>query len=260
MEIIYDLEKLSNDELFYLKLFTHNYTDQQIAEFLCVGKKQVDEIELNLRKKLKTKDCVSTIVKAFEYGILDKYDFVHELVKIEAIKITSRLEFHFQTGEIDENIIRREVSEMLKNANSELKKYHEKNLNVKDITEVEKRYLKLMFEGHNRFDIIKELKASSAQVFHDFKKSTFKKLQVNCFYNAYRKAFELQMLIDDKKNTHQRTEVRKIVKAINESLQEQGNRVFEKEKIYRLLIKCFNNINYKLLHKKYRNIRLILDQ
>ncbi len=64
-----------------------------------------------------------------------------------------------------------------------------KLFNDKELT-----YLSLSYQGLNKNDIAKELQFSNARAHTDMERFIFNKLSVNNWYNAFRRAFNLQLL------------------------------------------------------------------
>lgn len=257
MEAENNIKELSPKEEFFIKLLAHNCSDYEMENFLDTNKNQRQLIFMQLKSKLHTTGCYDTIKKAFSIGLLKEYDFIHEVVKKEIIETTAKIEFYHKTLELDEDLLKKMINTMLEKSRDNLKSYYLTTIDLSQISQTEIDYLKMLFEGQNKMTTAKELKLSIHQAFYELKNQLFQKLNVNSYYNAFKKAFELELFNDSKEAYSKRVEIKATVNKImnsKESLQYESK--FYNEQIYRLLVDCYCKIKYKSLHRRYKKTKI----
>lgn len=256
MEGTRNLNRLNKNELYYLKLYTHNYTYNQIAEFLHIEEKQVYNLQLKTQKKLKTQNCFDTIIKAFDLGILDKYDYVNKIIKDEAQYSTLNIfKINSVRSKIDVIEYQNNIEFFIKRSRSKVVSENLKqNIKKSDFNQLETKYIKMKYIDLSIKKLSKEIKVSE-KILANMETTILNKLQVNCWYNAYRKAFEIKILesVSQKDDffkinlIESRNRVLKLIKNKNET---------EKMKalnVYRTLISFYNTLEYNKLHTRHLN-------
>ncbi|MDO5969545.1 hypothetical protein Q4Q35_06980 [Flavivirga aquimarina] len=123
---------------------------------------------------------------------------------------------------------------------------------VKLFDDKELNYLRLTYEGVDKEDITKELQFNSKREHTEMERLILNKLSVTNLYNAYRRAFNLQLIDrDDFMTTDIKKEASIFSKKIMETLFSAGISDKEKElKIYLALLDFHMKIEYSYLLKK----------
>ena len=180
--------KLSELEIAYLDLFAKNYSDDQIKKNLSISIFDIQILRNSIQQKTNEFDWLKIMQYCFEKDILNKLDYGIKLVESKAIKYASfiydRLKSEKQTNKlfdlqklldefyqccIDKQWERMEIDETGKLSN------------------IEKMYLNLKFEGINDIQILKELEINHRFVFI-IKRNLLQKMDANSLYNAFRMA------------------------------------------------------------------------
>ncbi|MFI1770605.1 hypothetical protein [Thalassobellus citreus] len=238
---------LTFDELAYLKLFIHNFNDNKIAIFLDIDRKCVYYIKYSIFERFNTRDWNEIICKAFEMGIVKKEDFFPDVIKRVSLVYTEII-FKEQVLKktLKTKLIEKFLLEFYKCCENELNKESLKDLNS-ELTSEEVDILRHQFIGiYNEENII----LSDMFFFRNIEKNIFFKLNVNNWFNAFRVAFQLNIL--DKKQYHfininnDITKVAKKIVCINEL---KGNSD-KKYMIYYLLNTLYVNIEFHFLLKR----------
>lgn len=205
---------LSKDELYFLRLFIHNYSLEEIQEFLSLPKDKVMQIEHEAMLKLEVNTSYMMVVKSFREKIVSDYDFADELSKKLCLNMTSTL-----IERNKEKVVNVELENNLKNLLSNYEQQLEnkaKILNNEDVlNKTEMAFLNLRFlddvssyidignKNHElfltSFGFVKEHITSYDLI--------ISKLKANSWYNAYVKAVELQ-LIEKPKSLKKKVEMK----------------------------------------------------
>lgn len=122
---------------------------------------------------------------------------------------------------------------------------------IEQFNDKELAYLKLIYKGLDKQAVTEELKFSKRK-YREMEKAIFEKLSVNNWHNAFRRAFNLQLLdrndflsLDIKKEASMVS--KKIIKVL------QSNEINEKEKelaVYLALLSFHIKVEYSYLFKR----------
>ena len=88
-------EIISGNQLLYLKLFAYGYDDKRIFEELGVNPESGKDIKFYVKRvlsvKFQCKDWTAILKKSFHHGLLNKYDYLNNGVKIQANIYTEKI-------------------------------------------------------------------------------------------------------------------------------------------------------------------------
>lgn len=128
---------------------------------------------------------------------------------------------------------------------------------------LERDYLELVYNGTNDSKNIAEILNTTKTKVAAMKKSIFKKLSANTWYNAIRKSFELNILDKNKyRSLDFEFEVNKTVKSIRKiDFSKNNSDVKVKLAIYYELTKLYNKLEYDILlnNQLEKNKQLVLS-
>jgi DNA-binding CsgD family transcriptional regulator len=239
---------LSNNELYCLRLMLHEHSIFEIADFLETDISNVFVIRDSVIRKLNSETWYSTIIKAFQYNFLSRYDFVNPIVKQEAILFSHLLIekiFGATNASKSVNYLRDAVTEFFNTCQAKLLAENKEHFSLN-----EKRYLELKFKGLTNDFIDKELKLKKGKT-ETISKDLFAKLQVNELFNSFKKAFHLELIPKDEDFVIY-TEVEAIETAsrIASLTSYTKNTIKEKELIiYHELIGYYTKVEFKFLRQ-----------
>ncbi len=181
--------QLSDKELFYLRLFAHNYNETDICSFLDINIQKLSIIKLSIAEKLNEKDWQKLMKKAFDINLLNPVNYIPEFVEKEAqLHVNSFVNIlapKFSHASVDA------IQNIIVDFYKSCKKIgtHRKQLSqgVRSLNDLEKKYLLLKYNGFGEVSIIKTLRLNPSEIF-PLKRETLDKLKVNSLYNGYREA------------------------------------------------------------------------
>ncbi len=244
---------LNKYELYFLKLFAHNFSHSYISNFLGLEKEKVLIIEKRVRRKLKTKYCSDTIIKAFNLEILSKYDYVDEAIKeISSNYALIIIEEYSKASQTDLITLQNILKTFIKKCGLQLAANNRKlGLYKKSFDRSEINFLKMRYKNYNLEEISNKLKLPQESIL-EMEMCIPKALHSNSWYNAYRKANEIKLL---KKTDFNNTFFKiNLIKSRNEILKLITNRALNDKKvkvemIYSVLISFYNTLEYYNLHE-----------
>ncbi|MFI1770604.1 LuxR C-terminal-related transcriptional regulator [Thalassobellus citreus] len=226
--------KLTDRELYFLRLIAHNCSILEISDFLNVKEQTTYKYDLRLQRKLKCKTLTSTIVKCFKLNILNRYDFVNDKVKNIAINYTELI-----FNRMDELMYNNDINtlgDFIFEFYNKSEMFLQLNNNV-TFNLLEKKHLELKFKGISFDDTLKE--------------DLFKKLESNDWFNCIRKTFEYGIL--DRNNYLSINIKNEALSCALEMIKYQYLDNFTKKEkklaVYNEIIKFYNTIEYDCLLK-----------
>lgn len=184
---------LQKNEIYFLRLLLLNKSDLEIMEFLNVNTKEFYQIKSELKVKFKTRNWTFLLNEALQTKYLKKQDFLHSIVKNEAIKhaediilllndlklpITYSMEL---TRFLSKKFIKYYYLCQLKIR----KTYYSENREVK-LTEFELEYLSLKIDHDFTSEDLKNKFKLNTKGLRILERSIFKKLEVSCWFNLLR--------------------------------------------------------------------------
>ena len=184
--------KLEPREVYYLRLLLHGYSSLEVCDFFNVKEGTLNKYKKSMKAKLYCKTDTEAIVEAFSLNILNKYDFVDQLIKDQAIVYTDIIwnRIHEPTEDKNKGIftLGEIILEFYKKCEIDLRAKSNIFFNLK-----EKNYIELKFKGFSNSYIAKELKLLVADI-KILEKNIFQKLQTYEWFNGIRKVFDCGIL------------------------------------------------------------------
>ncbi|MDO5980783.1 hypothetical protein [Flavivirga spongiicola] len=243
---------LNQLELLYLRLHVHNLNDAEISSFLDIDNKKTTKIKNNIKKKFKTKNWVEIILEAFNVGLLLKKDFVEDIIKEVALKHTENIfDTYINAKVISNSKLKQDLIEFYVSCENEMLEYRKNKQKFKLVKE-EIDFMKYKYEHQclQTRDILKHLNIKFNYLKH-IDENIFKKLGVSNWFNAFRVAFQLNIL---DKSTYQFLKIEKelnyTLKKLNEIIMFSGLEPYEKKlMIYSELNELYIAIEYFYLFK-----------
>lgn len=194
---------LTSDELFYLRLFVHDFSDDMISEFLEVDRVKVYQLKYSLKSKFKKKNWRDIIVEAFNTNILNKQDFVDDVVRNTALEKTETVlnKFVIHTygrshRKIDFSLF---ITQAVYDFYSETQSRLRNKYNNICILDIEVNIIKLKYQGYTDTEIYKYINTSKHRL-NEYYRSIRKKLHVTNWFNAFKICFYLNILMKSDDN------------------------------------------------------------
>ncbi len=242
--------KLTSREVYYLRLVLHGCRPVEICRFFNFEEEAGYSLEKKIKGKLNCKTVTSAIIKAFEINILDKYDFVDQLIKDRAViytdLISCKIEELTEENENERvNVLGMTVLEFYKECEIELQK------KCKVVFELEeKNYLELKYINTQAGYIAEKLNLSINEI-NVLEKNILQKLETCEWFIGIRKVFEYGVL---SRQHYISLDIHKeALECVSRILMfQQFNNLSKIEKkfaIYRLIITFYNTIEYDCLLK-----------
>ena len=187
---------LNNFELFYIRLYAHGYTIQEIIDFLELPSTKVYALRANLKKKFKTSNFDKITSQALKIGLIERIDFLDESVKSQALKFTKLLcNKHIKTTTLAPKIKEVKMDVLgfyyacehnihLQIENKEIKNQLSKN---------EKAYIRDRYNDfkRNKVETVNNLSKAHIEVLNQ---RIFETLGVTNWFNVYKKALQLNII------------------------------------------------------------------
>ena len=241
--IINKTVSLNANEVYIVRLVSHGLTTVQITDFLAITTDQYLNYIKSIKLKLECESWFRAVLKSFKLGILKHEDFIDELVKVKALNYSFKL-----LKIVNEQ---KQTLEFVTLAIISFFEDSEKvflELNTMEFLSQEINYLQLKFKGFDHIEMSKSFNFSESESF-DFQERLFRKLEVNDWYNAFKKAFKLKIIdIDTNLNTNHFNEAGKV--ATNILAISLFKSLTEKEKqlmIYNELLKYYALVEFSCL-------------
>lgn len=236
---------LTQIQVLFLRLSAHNHSLDEICTFLEIDTKKMYRIKTILELKFNSKNWLTIILKAIDYGFLVKKDYVNIIVKQVAIQYCDNLYTKIPTLSTDEL-----TEELLKfNKECELK-IHEniKTIQKDKTTEEENILINLKYKGYGKTTIAKKMELSHIKI-KEMTDSIYYKLNTNNWFTSIRSALLLNIIsksINKTLNYKQAIKTISKLKALDINLELN---VF-KVNVYNELIDFYVAIEYYYLLKK----------
>ena len=199
------VDKLNKKELLLLKLIVSGFTDDELLKRFGLNPSMIMNTIFEIKRKIGLSEWSAIIRKAFVNNLISTYDFteecVRELASNYAIVIYSSYS-HLKSKQYRWKRVSGLIMEFWENCNLELyfissAKFSKNNaLNMK-ITLKEKKLIEYVYRGiHSEELLAKKLKVSINDI-SNMRLNILKKLSSNSWYNAIRKAFQMNLLDKD---------------------------------------------------------------
>ncbi|WP_335973298.1 hypothetical protein [Gaetbulibacter jejuensis] len=244
---------LNHLELFYLRLYAHGLNTNEIADFLDVDQIKINQTRHSIVTKYNTKNWVKILAKAFENNVLQQQDFISTIIKQIALQHTQLIYDQYflpnsvslTTKELKQKIIAFYYMCELK-----LNDEYDKKQNDQKLTSQELRFVKLKYRNLSPETISKRLNINhSEEKQRSLKRSVFKKLEANNWYNVFKKAMQLNLL--DAPKNHSINLESEVVACCSKIIRIYNlKRLLDSEKklsIYNELLEFYTNVEFSKL-------------
>ena len=185
---------LKSSEIMYLRLYLHDLSDDTIRKFMDTNPKSIRAIRIQLEKKFKTSDWRIIVALAIDKGYLNIVDFADKDVKLDALQFTEKLYEHYIIGNMQKAYAEEDLIAFYKKNKQRTQAVYNSSSENQQLTKSEIQFIASQFKGKevlNESDHDQDLKATfEAKTI----KLILKKLQVNNWFNLYRKAHLLDLI------------------------------------------------------------------
>jgi hypothetical protein len=245
---------LTKDELYFLRLFAHNYSYEQIEDFFCIDTKERMVLEKSLKQKLNAFTSFETIVKGFELKILNEYDFADSINKRLCLTKTNTWYNEYINNNLDAPKLINELLDLLRiydceldkaNMDVDLKIFSEPEISYITLRLLKESYISCVNFNDNEFNGLVLNTRFEDSINVAFSNVILSKLKVNSWYNAYVRAVELKLI---EKPDYIQERIKRKVKICKNNILHilRLKRMSEKDKIhgmYRELVLLLINYN-----------------
>lgn len=246
IEYLLDRKKTKIDSQFntkisyYLRLHAHDLSDRSIAEFLDVEMAEISFLKNYIEKQFKLYDWYHIIVEAFNRKMLDKIDFVDDMVVANALKCMEEIYSDFnKIGKLKtiQIPIKNKVLEFLNDTQDMLFRIKEKELERKSQKLIKKELLTI------------KMFPNSVDSNH-MEKTLLSFFGTNTRFNAFRKAFQTNFFEKEEFKTLCEDDFALIASdTIIGFLKAEEPEKDKKSSIFHCLLKFYNIIEYDYLLK-----------
>ncbi|MCB0427157.1 MAG: hypothetical protein KDD16_07595 [Mangrovimonas sp.] len=241
-----EFEVLTWDEIMFLRLSLLNQSVMDIAEFLNMSLDKVLCLKEGIFRKLKTKNWLKIVVKAFERGILDPLDYLNPIVK-DVASGYSTIVLQKALSNESEKILEVLLFEFYQKVTGEIWLTSKEALSIQEV-----EFVNLKFMGMNEESILKKM--GTPEIFLEATVSSIEsKLKIREWFLIFKRLFEIQIL-----NTTQYLSVQieiqsfHSVEAIKECVlsacSEKEKRLF----CYNELLRFYSNLEQHLLLRQLK--------
>ncbi len=241
---------ITTKEKLYLRTITHNFNDKQIACFFDSNIKLIQDLRTSIERKFNTKDWGLIIKKAFKTKLLEKYDFVDDIVIKHALRFTNDIVnmheiYSFSNKNLEKDLLYKILLKFHKACYFPIFNKEKRKL-IKTLNPQELAFLNSRYEGR-----LQITDSELNQTYDELTKSVFKKLSVNNWHNAFRiglilKLIDKEILIEQHIKTNAETCVLKIMILIGDDKKKTKKKEM-KHIIFMSLVSFYNNIEYHFL-------------
>jgi len=221
-------------------------TDKEIAGFLELSIKQIVAMKRDLIQKMEVKSLTEVIRKSFHLEIVNPNDYVPDLIKMESEKFAHELYL------ISLNMNRSKHT--LGFITAYFKVYYEKcklrlknNSQTPNLNTREMEYLRLKYKMLSDIEIAGRIKCKRSELIK-IRRVLLRKVGANNLYNAFRIAFNSQLLLRKNLELYFKNNLKRHVSRVINALEDVT--YTEKERkllIYNILIEFYNSIEYRHL-------------
>jgi hypothetical protein len=173
----------------YLRLFVHDYTDKEIAQFLEVSSRRVLSIQKSITNKFGTQDWNKILFMAFKFEILKHPDYVEDSIKTEAREFTNKIFIKNIVSSPSpfwpQNSIRKLIVDFNKSCEQ---LYLKEARTLPKLRKTLKTLLNLLYCGKREEFIIQEMRLSNDE-YQALEQELLDYFSVNRIFNAIQKGF-----------------------------------------------------------------------
>ena len=251
-------QRLSSDELTFLKLFVHGYNNSDFLRYFSLDEEVIAERIMSIQCKFRVKNWQTIIKKAFHEKILKPADFTERSIKELSSKFAIRIfNEHQSKTDFDFESLKETLMDFIYNCNHELafnrsiEDFEQKTLSLK-LKLKERKLIELVYIGIWDERKIAKLLLVPIKKVSVMKQNILYVLSANSWYNAIRKAFQLNILSKQKyASVDLKQEMEMRCQLIIGILTEQNSKEIKaKLKIYDELLDFYNVYEYSCLLRK----------
>lgn len=185
-------------ELLYLRLYIHDFKTKEISNFLELELTTVQKLRSAIVFRYKETNWVKLICRAFKNNTLQKTDYVRPIVKELALINTQIIYENYVLTKpkvISYLDLKNHLLEFYSSCEMKLCEQYDDKPEDEKLDHIEREFLKRKWEkvDYKIFDHQVSTKYYNAKQ-NLFKNTVFNKLEVNNWFNAYKKSFELKIL------------------------------------------------------------------
>ena len=191
-------EFLDNRQLFFLRMYAHNCSMEDIYEFIEIDAKQTRALKKTILQKFNSKNLVEATHNAFNLGTLNIYDYAHPIVKKEASLYAQQIMNYFSHGRFD-SVIHNKIFELNLSYYRACRKAilsMSSNNGEASFSEQDQHLAQSVYIGENLKDIVKSSSLDQHQVLSRFHKLK-SKLRAQNHFNFLRKAMFYNLIKHD---------------------------------------------------------------
>lgn len=182
---------LTKKEIYFLRLVLHNYATFEILDFLEIEIDHYFFMITSIKSKLKCESWYQAILKSFKNNILKHEDYIDDIIKEEAERYSAII-INKQDYSINkELVIESLIIEYSRDSSNKLKVNQTDKLN-----QDEEELIWLKYKGFKEGEILVKLNKNSSYLYST-EENVFSKLNVNNWFNTFKKAHLLETLIDE---------------------------------------------------------------
>ena len=242
---------LNHLELFYLRLYIHGFSDKEISLFLEIDKKVVYAVKRQLQKKYNTKIWEAIIKKAFHSGVLKKSDFIHQIIKEEAL-ICAKYIFddHIKTGKTKIVSLKLLIQEYYHSCERRFYEVYMSKRQKDKLTNLELSFINLTFKNLDEDIIAYELNVFISSL-NTIKEAVFVKMKVSNWFNAFKYAYQFGLLDKEPMNVSSKTYINIYARKIKLTFDRKSLGEHEKRlMVYDQLLDLYASIEFEVLLNK----------
>lgn len=235
--------KLNAREVYLIRLILHGFTAIEIKSFLEIELDQYFQTIAVIKLKLGCSSWYQVIIKGFKSHLLNHEDFIDNLVKQQALVSCNDFFINRNLYVNNHNKIYQDLLAFQLKCNQLLKQAKKEDFSI-----VEQQYLQLKFNGVANQFICEKIRLKPCQL-DVLQENLFIKLQVNDWYNSFKRAFQFELLTKrDNASPHIDLETEDTVSNISSIFTIRSFNDKEKElMIYHELLKYYSKIEFQYL-------------
>lgn len=246
---------LNHLELFYLRLYTHGFSDNKISVFLEIEKRIVNAIKQQLQKKYNTEIWEVIIKKAFHSGILKKSDFIDQIIKEEALTCAKHIfNDNIKVSQIKITTLKLYIKDYYNSCEKRLLKVYKAKPQKDKLTKYELRFINLTFKNTDKDVIAYELNVFISSL-ETIKNTVFAKMQVCNWFNAFKYAYQFGLLDKDALSANSKIFMDIYARKIKLTFERKTLGELEKKlMVYNLLLDLYASVEFEnLLNIEYNS-------
>ncbi len=183
---------LKSSEIMYLRLYLHDLSDETICKFMDRSSKNIKAIRIQLERKFKTTDWRIIIALAIDRGYLNIVDFAEKDVKLDALHFTEELYEYYIITNAQNDCVKKTLNDFYSKNKKRAQTLYNNSPKNHQLTKNELDFIAFHFEEKHTSYTSYQSQASSVET--KVIKLLLRKLQVNNWFNLYRKVHLLNLI------------------------------------------------------------------